>query len=118
MREIVGGAGDGDAWVSAGAAFEPIEGPPAPRAKRPPSSDARPALAIAALGVLFFGFILGPIAVALAQRAELAQMDRGADGHPQARAAAKIGRLGMALHLAIALAAIPWVMFMLPLIFE
>ena len=118
MREILGGAGDGEAWVSAGAAFEPIEVPALPRAAKPPSGDARPALAVAALGVLFFGFILGPIAVGLAQRAELAQLDGGADGHPQARTAARIGRIGMALHLTIALAAIPWVLGMLPLILE
>ncbi|HVY48812.1 MAG TPA: hypothetical protein VHB21_23145 [Minicystis sp.] len=107
---------DDTAGVVAASDHVPVDAPDEARAA--PPREARRALAIAVLGLVCFGFLLGPLALALARRAELARAASPELDHEAglARAAASIGRVGTALHLAAALAAAPWVLFMLPFV--
>jgi hypothetical protein len=106
---------DDPPWVADATCFEPLA---APEPRRQPSvPDARRALWFGVLAVVCFGLIFGPLALAVGQRARLALA-----GQPESRdagvahTAIALGKLGMALHLAILLSAIPWVLFMLPLL--
>ena len=102
------------AWVAEAACVEPPE-VEAPR-PRPRRTEARRALAWGVLGVLCFGFVFGPLALALGHRTRMAMLAE--DDHRGAstvRAAITLGRLGLALHLTIAMTILPWVLFVLPL---
>src|SRR5437660_1686737 len=91
-------------WIADAACLEPLEVPD--RAK-PRCPDARRALAWAILGVVCFGFVFGPVALALGHRARFAIAARPELGGARAaRAANTLGRLGLALHLTIALTAL------------
>jgi hypothetical protein len=72
-------------------------------------------VSVALLG-LAFGLIFAPIAVAWGERLRLAM---AAEGDPRGaaavRAAIVIGRVGIAIHLTLAMTALPWVLFMMPL---
>src|SRR5438105_542702 len=102
---------DDSLWVQA-AYVEPLDAPP----PTPPlRTNARRALAFAILGVVCFGFVFGPLALAIAHRARLATI---AAPHLNdvgiTEAATAVGKAGMALHLAIVITALPWLLFMLP----
>lgn len=106
---------DDPPWVADAMCFEPLA---APESRRAPSvPDARRALWFGILAVVCFGLVFGPLALAVGQRARLALA-----GQPESRetgvahTAIALGKLGMALHLTILLSAIPWVLFMLPLL--
>ncbi len=106
---------DGSPWVAEAVCVEPMEAPlPPPQPRR---AQARRALACAILGVLFFGLVFGPLAVALGHRVRLAMLaESDTEGAPTARAAIALGRLGLAIHLTIAMAVLPWLLFLLPLL--
>jgi hypothetical protein len=94
---------------------EPDREKPRPRRRR----GAARALACGVVGVLFLGFVFGPMAVSLGERLRLAMVASGdhAD-HADAstlRAAVVLGRIGTAIHLTLAMAALPWLLFMLPM---
>ncbi len=76
---------------------------------------ARRALACAVLGVVCLGFLFGPIAVAAGHRVRMAMLAEGDLASTRtAHHAIAIGRLGLALHLTLAMTALPWALFMLP----
>ncbi|MFT3772919.1 MAG: hypothetical protein QM820_46635 [Minicystis sp.] len=117
MDDDLGGFHDDPGWVAAAAHLEPIA-PEPPRRKRSP--DARRALALGILGVACLGFVFGPLALALGQRARLAMLadrePREADDVGMAHAAITLGKVGLALHLTILASVIPWLLFVLPLV--
>jgi len=101
-------------WIADASCFEPIEVPDRPEAR---CDDAWRALACAILGVLCFGLVFGPLALSLGRRARLAiAFDPHLRGASAARAAIAIGSLGLALHLTIVMTALPWLLFVLPLL--
>jgi hypothetical protein len=101
-------------WIADASCLEPIEVPDRPEAR---CKDAPRALAYAILGVLCFGLVFGPLALALGQRARLAiAAEPRLRGAATARAAIAIGQVGLALHLTIAMTVLPWLLFALPLI--
>ncbi len=103
------------AWIAVAAYNEPLDLPEPPSRTR--CVDARRALWWAVLGVVCFGFVFGPLALALAYRARLAIAERPElEGAGTVRAAITIGKMGMALHLTLAVAALPWLLFALPLV--
>jgi hypothetical protein len=103
-------------WIAQAASTEIAE----PEAARPSDRDARRAaarraLACAVLGVICLGFLFGPIAVAAGHRVRMAMLAEGDTGSAStAHHAIALGRLGMALHLTLAMTALPWALFMLP----
>lgn len=102
-------------WVEAADHLEPIALPEPPRA--PEHRDARRALVLAIVGVVCLGFVFGPLALALGQRARMALLaapDGGGAG--EAHAAIALGKIGLALHLTIAASVVPWLLFVLPLL--
>jgi hypothetical protein len=95
----------------ADAAFTQIESVPPPPL-RPRRAAARRALGSALVGVVFLGFVFGPLALSLGHRARLAMLaDDDLDGASTVRAAILLGRVGMALHLTLVAAALPWLLF-------
>lgn len=101
-------------WVEAtlASAAEPDEERPKREADKP---SAKRALAFAVLGVVCFGFIFGALALRMGRTALLSQV--GAPNYADAsaaRSAMALGKAGMAVHLLIALSALPWLLFMLP----
>ena len=82
-----------------------------------PRRDAGRALAFGILGVVCFGFVFGPVALALGRRARL-----GFDADPSlgegrmAHAAITLGKIGLALHLALLASTGPWFIFVMPMI--
>lgn len=113
MTDDRDGFRDDSSWVAAAVHLEPIVLPEPPRPHR---REARRALALALLGVVCLGFVFGPLALVRGQRARFALLD---DPHAAdagvARAAIAIGKVGLAIHLAIAISIIPWLLFVLPL---
>jgi hypothetical protein len=114
MATDLDGEGDAPTWVEAAANLDPLAlpDPPPPPERR----DARRALIFAVLGVLCFGFVFGPLALARGRRVRLALV-----GEPTRAAAANtaeraitLGKVGTALHLTLALTVLPWLLFMLP----
>jgi hypothetical protein len=108
FREDVG-------FVAVASSNEPLDlpEPPPPRTR---CVDARRALWWAVLGVVCFGFVFGPVALTLAYRARLAiAAEPELEGAGTAQAAMTIGRMGMALHLTLLAAALPWILFTLSL---
>lgn len=104
---------DEPSWVAAADHLEPIALPEMPRPHR---REARYALALAILGVLCLGFVFGPIALARGYRARFALIDDPHAGDAGVvRAAIAIGKVGLAIHLAIVITIIPWLLFLLPL---
>jgi hypothetical protein len=102
-------------------AFIAIAGSPEPMPyldrPSPRCPEARRALALAILGVLFLGLVFGPLALALGHRATLAIADEPRLGDARvARAAIALGKVGLAVHLTIAVTIVPWVLFVLPLV--
>jgi hypothetical protein len=110
------GFNDDDAgWIAIAAHPEPVPSPEPPPKPRCP--EARRALAWAILGFVCLGFVFGPLAIALGHRARLAQVEAPELGDAgMTRAAMAIGKVGMALHLAIVITAAPWLLFALPLV--
>ena len=106
---------DAPSWVEAAATPEPLA-PPKPLGS-PHLRDARRALFLGVAGVLCFGFVLGPLALARGRRVKLALGGdlRAAGDAETAEAAIVLGKVGMALHLTIASTVLPWILFMLPL---
>jgi hypothetical protein len=102
------------AWIAEAAPTRTLELPDPPRPRCP---EARRALVWAILGVVCLGFVFGPVALALGQRARLAIAEEPALGDlGTAHAAIALGKVGLALHLALVMAALPWVLFALPLV--
>ena len=105
---------DDPGWLSIAAPLELVslpEPPPAPQCR-----EARRALAWAILGLVCFGFVFGPVALALGQRARLARVaDPELGDAGLARTAVTIGKVGLALHLTLAFTVLPWLLFVLPL---
>lgn len=102
-----------ESWVLA-SYVEPLDVPE----RRPPANQARRALVLAVLGVVFLGFVFGPLALAIAQRSRLAMLSAPSPLpgalHADTRtlaAATSIGRAGLALHLMLAVSALPWILF-------
>ena len=94
--------------------MEPLDVPERPRPRCP---DARRALIWGVLSVVCFGFIFGPLALAMGHRARFAIADRPElGGAGAARAAITLGRVGLALHLTILMTVLPWLLFVLPLV--
>jgi hypothetical protein len=109
------GLANDERWIAVAAHLEPLD-LPAPR-PRPRSRDARRALAWAILGVLCFGFVFGPLALIHAHRARFAiAADPQIGGAGTARAAIALGKVGLALHLTVAMTVLPWLLFALPLV--
>jgi hypothetical protein len=109
---------DAPSWVEAAANPEPLalpEPPPSPYLR-----DARRALLLGVAGVLCLGFVLGPLALARGKRVKLALggdllADRDAG---TAEAAIVLGKVGMAIHLTIVSAILPWILFVLPFLHQ
>jgi hypothetical protein len=106
---------DADApWIAEASPTESLELPTRPR---PRCREARRALLWAILGVVCLGFVFGPLALALGQKARLAiAEDPGLGDARTARAAIALGKVGLALHLTLAMAALPWLLFAMPLV--
>jgi hypothetical protein len=104
-----------DEWVAQATEARPVE--TSERRKRtsmPPGAQAQRAMALALLGVVCFGFVFGPMALARSRRARLALIDAPhLGGAGTAHRAMVLGKAGLALHLTIAGAALPWLLFML-----
>lgn len=102
-------------WLSEAVCVEPpIEVAERPR---PACVEARRALLWAVLAVAGLGVVFGPLALSLGHRARLAiaaQPELG--GAREARAAIALGQVGLAVHLAILMTALPWILFALPLV--
>jgi hypothetical protein len=122
MDEERDGFHEDPGWVASADHLDPVIGPagPPPRRHR---RDARRALALAIVGVACFGFVLGPLALILGQRTRFAmivdRLDRGTSEPGDAavvHAAITLGKVGLALHLAILASVIPWLLFALPLV--
>jgi hypothetical protein len=111
-------AEDAPSWVEAAANPEPLVLPVPPAS--PYLRDARRALLLGVASVLCLGFVLGPLALARGRRAKLAWSgDLVAAGDAgTAEAAIVLGKVGMALHLTIVSAILPWILFMLPLLHD
>jgi hypothetical protein len=91
--------------------------PPLRKKARRRLRPAQRAMVFGVLGVVCFGFFFGPLALRFGQSARIGAAggeDLGDVG--LADAAVTLGKAGLALHLAALLAAIPWVMFVVPLI--
>jgi hypothetical protein len=115
MDDPSGSFDDDAGFIAIAAHLEPIFAPEPP--PRPRCPEARRALAWAILGVVCLGFVFGPLAIALGQRARLAQIEAPEIGDAGVtRAAMTIGKVGLALHLAILFTALPWLLFALPLV--
>ena len=115
MHDDLHGLRDDESWVAAAAHLEPPALPEPP--PRPGRREARRALAWAILGIVCLGFVFGPLALALGQRERFAlagDPDRGGAG--MARAAITLGKVGLALHLTVAVTVLPWILFALPLV--
>lgn len=92
----------------------PIDDAPVRSAAR---RDAQRALALAIAGVLVLGFVLGPLSLALSQRARLADRDAAWPANAGLTYAAEtLARFGLALHLTLAMSVLPWLLFALPLV--
>lgn len=115
MHDDLRGLREDAGWIAVAASNEPLDLPePPPRAR---CVDARRALWWAVLGVVCFGFVFGPLALAIAYRARLAiAAEPELDGAGTVHAAITLGKMGMALHLTVAIAALPWLLFALPLV--
>jgi hypothetical protein len=99
--------------IATAAHVEPIAEPK----RRPALPVAWRALAWAVASVVVLGFVLGPIALGMGHRARLAVAERPElGGAGAAEAAIVLGRVGMALHLTLAITVLPWVLFVLPLV--
>jgi hypothetical protein len=106
---------DDTPWITEAAYLEPVNVPSTPPPPR--RAVARRALGSALVGVVFLGFVFGPLAVALAQRARLAMLAADdMEGAATVRAAIALGKVGMALHLTIVATALPWLLFVPPLL--
>jgi fatty acid desaturase len=80
---------------------------------------ARRAVVCGLVGLVCFGFIFGPMAFALGQRLRMAMV--ADDDLTSARAvhtAVLLGRIGMAVHLTLAMAVLPWLLFAFPLLVD
>src|SRR5262245_23354223 len=117
MDDDLQGYEDDDRWVAFAAHVEPLALPEPPRRPGVPrNKEARRALALAILGILGFGLVASPLALALGQRARLAlAAEPGHRDTGVARAAVVIGRFGLALHIAVVATVLPWLLFVLPL---
>jgi hypothetical protein len=107
---------DGEApWISEAACVEPpLDVPDRPR---PACPDARRALIWAVLAVAGLGVVCGPLALAVGHRARLAiAAEPELRGAGTARAAIALGHVALAIQLAILMAALPWLLFALPLV--
>jgi hypothetical protein len=102
---------DDAGWIAVAAHLEPLDVPDPPSRLRSP--QARRALASAILGTVFLGFVFGPLALALGQRAALADVQHLGDAR-LARAAITLGKVGLAVHLTLLCAVIPWLLFVMP----
>lgn len=115
MDDSSEGFQDDAGWIAIAAHLELVPSPERP--PRPRCPEAWRALAWAILGLVCLGFVFGPIAIALGHRTRLAQAEAPELGDAGVtRAAMTIGKVGLALHLAIVLTAIPWLLFALPLV--
>jgi hypothetical protein len=99
--------------VAAAAPWCPVDDRPD---RRPRGPDARWALAWAVLGVVCLGFVIGPLACAMGERARLALVDDPSiGGAREAGAAIALGRLALVVHLTITAAALPFLVFVIGL---
>ena len=115
MDDTSGSFHDDDRWIATAAHIEPVPLPEPP--PRPRCPEARRALAWAILGLICLGFVFGPLAIALGHRAQIAQTETPELGDAGVtRAAMAIGKVGLALHLAIVFTVAPWLLFALPLV--
>ena len=77
--------------------------------------EARLALASALFGLLFAGFIFGPLALSLGQRAQIRiALDPDLGDQGIARAARLVGKLALGLHLTLVIGTLGWLFFSLP----
>jgi hypothetical protein len=77
--------------------------------------EARLALASALFGLLFLGFLFGPLALSLGQRAQIRiSLDPDLGDHGIAHAARLVGKLALGLHLTLAIGTLGWLFFSLP----
>lgn len=104
-------------FIAEASYVEPLaepEAPPPPR--RPAGTDARRALALGILGLLTFGVVLGPLALALGQRARMRLVGEPHAGDAGvAHVAVTLGKAALALHLALWATVLPWILFVVPL---
>lgn len=116
MDDDHGGFHDEPGWIAIAGHPEPLTLPERAR-RRARTAGAGRALACALLGVLCFGIVLGPLALSMGYKARFAIADEPEmGGAGVADAAIALGKLGLALHLAIALTVLPWLLFALPLV--
>jgi hypothetical protein len=104
-------------FIAEAALVEPLAEPePAPAPPRPAGADARRALALGILGLFSLGVIFGPLALALGQRARLRLVGEPHPGDAGlAHLAVTLGKVALALHLAVWATVIPWLLFITPL---
>jgi Na+/glutamate symporter len=77
--------------------------------------EARLALACALFGLLFAGFIFGPLALSLGQRAQIRiALDPDLGDQGLARAARLVGKFALGLHLTLVIGTLGWLFFSLP----
>jgi hypothetical protein len=115
MREDQDGFRGEEDWFAEAVIFQPEQ--VVNRAPPKPARNDRRALALAILGVICFGFVFGPLALIFGQRARVAMVEgsRHESGR-MTQTAITVGKLGMALHLTLAICVVPWLLFMLPLL--
>jgi hypothetical protein len=113
---------EGAPWVVEAALVEIVEPIHLPERSDPAGRihrrrrGARKALAVSIVGVLCLGFILGPLALGLGQRLRLAMiLEEDVSSASTVHAAIFLARVGLALHLTLAMAALPWILFVVPL---
>jgi hypothetical protein len=105
-------------WVASARHLTPL--PPPPRRRRPKKRlrAAERAMVFGVLGVVCCGFVFGPLALRWGQSARIAVVE---SEDPRdvglAEAAVKLGKAGFALHLAVLMAALPWLLFVFPFVF-
>jgi hypothetical protein len=92
--------------------------PPArARKRRRPLRAAQRAMVFGVLGVICCGFVFGPLALRWGQSSRIAVAGGEDQGDASlAEVAVTLGKAGMAIHLAVILASLPWLLFMLPLV--
>jgi hypothetical protein len=77
--------------------------------------EARLALASALFWLFFLGFLFGPLALSLGQRARIRiALDPELGDRGIAQAAQHVGKLALALHLTLVMGTLGWLFFSLP----
>jgi hypothetical protein len=119
MDDALDDPADDDArWVASARHLTPLPPPPRRRKARKRLRAAQRAMVFGVLGIVCFGLFFGPLALRWGQTARLAVVE---DDDPRdvglAHAAVTLGKAGFAIHLAVIMASLPWLLFMLPFVF-